>query len=194
MSEADFGGMAVEAEHSQQHSVTFCCCETDGSRGVVWQNPVALIDACWTFMDTKWWLWAQQSGRWCISAVVTVKQRQAMFQMAVHIFISAAWRLLFINGEKAELMLVNMLKIKVVCGWEFALSNSVIVLFVSVGISMEIKRRHYFQSDLCPSSSSKWKRWTPYMNVMETHITRSTKGKQASVVKIASNRSMDMLA
>ena len=33
------------------------------------------------------------------------------------------------------------------CSWEFALSNSVIVLFVSVVVSMETNRRHYFQSD-----------------------------------------------
>jgi len=33
--------------------------------------------------------------------------------------------------------------------WEFALSNSVIVLFASVVVSTVINRRHYFQSDLC---------------------------------------------
>jgi len=32
------------------------------------------------------------------------------------------------------------------CGWEFSLSNSVIVFLVSVVFSMEIRRRHYFQS------------------------------------------------
>jgi len=31
------GGRAVEAECSCQHSVTFCRCVTDGSRGAVWQ-------------------------------------------------------------------------------------------------------------------------------------------------------------
>jgi len=30
-----------------------------------------------------------------------------------------------------------------------ALSNRIIVLFVSVVVSMEINRRYYFQSDLC---------------------------------------------
>ena len=35
MSEADVGGIAVEAEPSHQYSVTFCCCVTDGSRGTV---------------------------------------------------------------------------------------------------------------------------------------------------------------
>ena len=37
----------------------------------------------------------------------------------------------------------------VFCSWEFALSDSVIVLFVPVVISMGINRRYYFQSDLC---------------------------------------------
>jgi len=35
-SEADIGGMAVEAEPSCQYSTTFCCHETDGSRGEKW--------------------------------------------------------------------------------------------------------------------------------------------------------------
>ena len=30
--EAVVGGMAIEVEPSHQYSVTFCCCETDGSR------------------------------------------------------------------------------------------------------------------------------------------------------------------
>jgi len=36
-SEADVGGMAVEAEPhtSPQYSITFCCCVTDGSRRAV---------------------------------------------------------------------------------------------------------------------------------------------------------------
>jgi len=36
-SEADVGGMAVEAEPFHQYPITFCCCVTDGSRGTVWQ-------------------------------------------------------------------------------------------------------------------------------------------------------------
>ncbi len=33
--EANIGGIAVEAEPSNQHFVTFSCLMTDGSRGVV---------------------------------------------------------------------------------------------------------------------------------------------------------------
>ena len=35
------------------------------------------------------------------------------------------------------------------CSWEFALSNSVIVLFLSGVVSIEINRKRYFQSSLC---------------------------------------------
>ena len=35
------------------------------------------------------------------------------------------------------------------CRWKFALSHSVIMLFVFVGFSVEIKRRHYFWDNLC---------------------------------------------
>ena len=38
---------------------------------------------------------------------------------------------------------------RVFCSWEFALSNSAIVLFVSVVFSMKINWRHYFWSNLC---------------------------------------------
>jgi len=32
-SEADVGGIAVEAEHTYQYFITFCYCVTDSSRG-----------------------------------------------------------------------------------------------------------------------------------------------------------------
>jgi len=51
-------------------------------------------------------------------------------------FRSAACRLLIIAGENAQLMVVTILK------------NSIIVLFVSVVVSMEINRRHYFHGSL----------------------------------------------
>ena len=40
MTEADIGGMAVEAEPSHQYSIIFCCHVTDGSRGAVGQNGI----------------------------------------------------------------------------------------------------------------------------------------------------------
>ena len=41
-SEADGGGMAVEAEPSHQYSPTLCCCAMDGSRGKIWENEAWL--------------------------------------------------------------------------------------------------------------------------------------------------------
>jgi len=35
MSEAEFGGTAAEVEPSRQYSITYGCCVTYGSRGVV---------------------------------------------------------------------------------------------------------------------------------------------------------------
>lgn len=35
MSEEDVHGMVVEVETSHQYSVTFCCHETDGSKGAI---------------------------------------------------------------------------------------------------------------------------------------------------------------
>ena len=65
------------------------------SKGTVWQNGIwhgsiyevktchwilpwwkkwyllIFTDACWTFVETKQWMWAQWGGAWCVSAVVT---------------------------------------------------------------------------------------------------------------------------
>ena len=45
MSEADFGGMAVETEPSHQYPITRHCYETDGSRRAVWQNGTSHASA-----------------------------------------------------------------------------------------------------------------------------------------------------
>lgn len=44
------------------------------------------------------------------------------------------------------------------CSWELAPSNCSIVLFVSVVVSMALKRRHYFWSHLCTcrEAAVKW--------------------------------------
>ena len=42
--------------------------------------------------------------------------------------------------------------------WEFALSSNVIVLFVSVVVSVEINRKHYFWSNLHTESRSFFRR------------------------------------
>ena len=52
-SEADVCGMTVEVEPSHQHSITFCCHVTDGSRGTVWKIGVWHGREC----ETHVWKW-----------------------------------------------------------------------------------------------------------------------------------------
>ena len=132
-SEVDVVGIAVDSDPSHQYSITFCCHVTDGNREAAWQNSIwhgSVYEAkvyhwippcrknrthiCWTFMDTKQWMWAQWSGRCCVSAVAT-----ATLWMAIQTFTS--W-LLIITGGNILLMVVTMLKKKVFCSWELALS------------------------------------------------------------------------
>jgi len=100
--------------------------------------PLTLTDAAWMFMKTKQWMLMQWGGGWCSG--------NSGSPALVQIFLSMAWRLLFIAGENAQPVMVTML-IKP-CSLEFALSNSVTVLFISVVVSMEINRRHYCWSNL----------------------------------------------
>ena len=60
------------------------------------------------------------------------------------------------------LMVVNICGKRVFCSQKFALSNSVVMLFVSVVVSMEINRRHYFQSNLHKYSFNIWSLFTIY--------------------------------
>ena len=92
-SEVDVGGIVIETEPFHQHSITFCCCVTDGSTGAVWQNGIwhesayeakgwNCIPACrknctyWHSLTLAQCLWRPNSGcepkEWCISAVVTM--------------------------------------------------------------------------------------------------------------------------
>lgn len=73
----------------------FCCRVTDGSKRALWQNgiwqgstdeakgchwilllrkkwhPLRSINACWKFLETNQWMWAQWSSGWWVSAAVT---------------------------------------------------------------------------------------------------------------------------
>jgi len=83
----------VEVEPPHQYSITFCCCETDGSRGAVWQNGVwygsaYVAEVChwipwWRKNGTQWHssmftesFWRPNSGcehcGWRISAGATL--------------------------------------------------------------------------------------------------------------------------
>ena len=187
-SEADVGVVAAEGEPHHQYPIAFWCCVIDGSRGAVgksdcltwkciwskdmplnfsmWKklHPLAFTDTCWMFMRTKQWVWAQWGGRWCISAVATVGHSSGAdfygctMQALVH-----WWQKWMADGVDCTE--------KECSAAELALSNSIILLFVSVVISMEINRRHYFWNNLyvfgprkflfIQCSPGKPKCWTP---------------------------------
>ena len=99
-------------------------------------------------METKHRAWAHLVGGWCISAVKTAMQKtsnildrhaQLSYRAMKSTSISSSTQI----SKQWWLCWKIML-----CSWEFGLQNSVTVLFVSVVVSMEISRRHYFWRDL----------------------------------------------
>lgn len=62
-------------------------------------------------------------------------------------FYKHCMRLLLVMGKNALSMLATMLK-NSFRGWEFALSRSIIVPFMTVVVSTQINRKHYFQGNL----------------------------------------------
>jgi len=69
-------------------------------------HPLISISACWMFLETKHWMWAQWGDAWCFSTVVTM----TVGRLLVQIFLRVACRLLFISGKNAQLMMATMLK------------------------------------------------------------------------------------
>ena len=159
ISEVDVGGTSVEIEHTYQYSITFYCHLTYGSKGAVWQTGIwhgSEYEAkvwnwipplenngthwhCRALMETRQWMWAQWIDGWCISAVAT--------RTMGHLH----WCRFFTSGT----VLVKLHSLWwwlcweiEFCSWEFVLSNSVLLFFVSVIVSMEINRRRYFQRGL----------------------------------------------
>ena len=165
--------LAVKAEHSHQYSITFCCRVTDGSKGAVWQNGIWHGSA----YKSKVCCWIPPCGKscntdihWCLLNIYgdqTVELSTVRHVSAVVTATRKASRILDrCTGvtpwnEECLYQLTHANQITVVttlqnnyCTWEFALSNNITVLFVSVVGSMEINRRHYFQSKLCNYNSS----------------------------------------
>ena len=146
-------------------SYRFCCCATDGSRGAVWQNG-SNLEVHMKQRGEVEFLYAEKmtpinihgclpdiSGNKMVNNS-TVRQWVVCFSSGrissgspplVHIFMSTACRLLFITGENAWWWWLHW-KI-VFCSWEFPLWSSVIVLFVSIVVSMEINTGCYFWSN-----------------------------------------------
>ena len=83
-------------------------------------------------METK-----QQGSEWCISAVLTYIGSPPLVQ----ILSSTEYRILFITGENAQLIVVTTLKKCFVA--ENFLYQVVSLCFVSVVVSTEVNRRYY---------------------------------------------------
>ena len=175
-SEGDSGGMAVGAEPSHQCSVICCCCVTDGSRRALWQNGVCLgsedeAKAChWVppcgKNGTHWHSSVLAECFWRSTVEVSTVRRhvlhfisgnssvekQGIFWMVTSLEKSCTIVTLWNKELLNQLICTNCLVMVTVLQnnvfWEFALSNSVIVLYVCVVVSMEINRRQYFWSIL----------------------------------------------
>ena len=124
--------MMLHDRWQQRGSLTKWCLtwKCGWSKGVslsssMWKQlyPLTFTDACWVFMETNQWMWAQRGSGWWVSvAIAKVSQ--------LH------WcRFLRMQHAGSCSLLVKMhscwwwlcWKIMFYC-WEFALSNSVIVL------------------------------------------------------------------
>ena len=121
----------------------------------IWNIWVSLNSSMWkkwhaltitvayqTFLETKQWMWAQWGSGRCVTAVVTATWVTSTdCSWAQH------------AGSCSSLPKMHsywwwLCWKRVFRSWEFALSNGVIVLFVSIVVSIEIIRRCYFQCNL----------------------------------------------
>jgi len=166
-SETDVGRMAVEVEPSHQYSLTFCCCVTDGSRGVVWQK-VSDVEVGMKQRRVTEFLhvekmapidihWRTNSGCEHSKAVGVAFQQWWLWQWVtsagadfgehgMQALVHRWWKCIANSDTYFE---------RVFCSSEFALSNSVIAFFLSALISMKINRRLYFQKNLHTRNTNK---------------------------------------
>ena len=165
----DVGGMAVEAEPSHWYSITCCCYVIAGSRGSVWQNGIwhgsdyeqrytveflhvekfASTDIYWHFLraykDQTVDVSTAVGWVMCFGSVDSDEKGKKCSEWPSRFL--QMWHADFSSSLAKMLNIANNggLCWKIAfCRWEFALSNSAIVFFVSVVIPMEINRRHYF--------------------------------------------------
>jgi len=99
-------------------------------------HPLAFFGAFWMFLETKQWMWTQWGSGWYVSAVVG---HADLYEHGMWALICSWWKSITNGGDCWKIMF---------CLWESALSSGVVMVFVSVVVSVEMKRRRYFQSDL----------------------------------------------
>jgi len=109
------------------------------------QKKIAPIDTYWYLMNISGdWTVDVSTVRWWVVCSSKGNSDSGSAPL-VHIFTSVSCRLLFITGHWCKCIDdAGDYVEKVFYSWEFALAKSVIVLFISVAVFIEINRRHYF--------------------------------------------------
>ena len=139
MSEIDVDGTAVETEPPLQCSITFCCQVTVGSRGADWQNGIWHESA----YEVKVWNWIPPWRKNCthwhslMFAELGWRPNSGadVYKCSMQAFVHCWQKCLPSGGDCVEKQcFVHK---------NYALSNSVFVLFVSAAVPREINRRQY---------------------------------------------------
>jgi len=126
-----------------------------------WIPPCRRNGTHWLSLMLAECLWRPNSGCEHSAAMCTLFQPwwqlyeiQTTFQTSMHSCHTTKWRAFWsLHTPKWAEWWWLCWEI-IFCYWEFALSNSVIVLFICVSAFMKINRRHYFQSSLSTPHSS----------------------------------------
>ena len=111
-------------------------------------QPLTFTQDCWMFMESKQWNWAQRGGGVCFSSDNRNLKDKSHSEWPCTAVIPCNKEHFNQPIQANWLTVVTMLKNNVY-SWEFALSNSCIVLFVSLLVSIGISRGHYFWRNLC---------------------------------------------
>ena len=154
MSEVYTSSMAVDAEPSHQYSITFCCSATGGNRWAVWENDVR----CGNVNGTNVWHWispcelkkkiASTDIHWCL---LNVYGNQSMDVITVR-----CWVVRFSSGGSKSGSPYHWQWWKCIAnGSDYfekecfvAFWNGVFVFLMSPVVSVEIRRRHSFWSNM----------------------------------------------
>jgi len=163
-SEADVGFVTAEVGPSHQYSVT--CCDRWQQRSTltewrltwkcVWSKGVEMNSSMWkkwlplTFIDI-FWMFMETRNSWCKAKLWV--EHFSCGNSDVKDKSCSRWPCGFLweqyTGSCSLLSKMQSSWWWLCCkiaffSWEFALSNSVIVLFIPVVVSLEMNRRHYF--------------------------------------------------
>ena len=167
-SEADAGGITVEAELSHQHPATCCCCETDGSRGAS-GGTVSDMEAhakqryttevlhtkkngtYWHSLTLAECLWRPNSGCEHSEAVGGAFQQWQQwhwitstdthfYEQGMQVLVHCWWKCIANGSDYVEK--------QGFVAENLLYQRVIVVLFVAVVVSKEINKMHYFWSNM----------------------------------------------